>query len=60
MRWSPRSPDLISLDLLLFYGYLKDTVYKRRYANLDEFQQRIMNLVNKIDRRIMARMHLQI
>lgn len=50
IRWPPRSPDITPLDFY-FWGYVKDQVYKSRYANLAELQNSIRDIIASIDGR---------
>lgn len=50
IRWPPRSPDLTPLDFY-FWGYLKDEVYKSKYANVEELQIKIRQVIRSIDGR---------
>lgn len=50
IRWPPRSPDITPLDFY-FWGYVKDEVYKRKHANLNELQDSIRHIIASIDGR---------
>lgn len=50
IRWPPRSPDITPLDFY-FWGYVKNEVYKRRYANLVELEDSIRHIIASIDGR---------
>ncbi|KAJ8936648.1 hypothetical protein NQ318_019487 [Aromia moschata] len=50
----PRSPIITPMDFF-FWGYLKNAVYERRYDNLEDLQQRIIDTINIIYGRIIAK-----
>lgn len=50
IRWPPRSPDITPLDFY-FWGYVKDEVYKKKYANIEELQVNIERIITSIDGR---------
>lgn len=54
VRWPPRSPDITPLDFY-FWGYVKDEVYKRRYANVAELQESIRHIITSIDGRTVSK-----
>lgn len=56
--WPPRSPDITPLDFY-FWGYVKDEVYKRRYANLIELKNNIRRIIRSIDRKTIFRVTTQ-
>ena len=43
-----RSPDLTPLDFF-FWGFVKDSVYKREINDLDELKEEILNAVSKVN-----------
>ena len=46
--WQEKSPDLTSLDFLL-WGYVKDKVYSERIESLDHLKTRIRHAISIID-----------
>lgn len=54
IRMPPRSPDITPMDFF-FWGYVKSVVYNRRYDNLDDLQQGIVDAINNINPRTIAR-----
>ncbi|KAJ8728535.1 hypothetical protein PYW07_006231 [Mythimna separata] len=52
--WPPRSPDLNPLDFL-YWGCLKDRVYKQRITTEEELRQRIQSAVSEINESHFAR-----
>ncbi|EFN83299.1 hypothetical protein EAI_07803, partial [Harpegnathos saltator] len=47
IEWPPRSLDLTPLDFF-YYGYLKTKIYEIRSENLEEMQEKIVNVSNSI------------
>lgn len=47
VEWPARSPDLSPLDFYL-WGYLKDELYKTRYATVEEMMEKIEDILNGI------------
>lgn len=48
--WPPRSPDITPLDFY-FWGFLKNKIYNKKYNNVNELQESIINTINNIDGR---------
>ncbi|KFM77029.1 Transposable element Tc1 transposase, partial [Stegodyphus mimosarum] len=46
--WPPRSPDISPLDFL-FWGFVKDNVYRRRVSNIDDLKARITTAIASVD-----------
>lgn len=54
VQWPPRSPDLTPMDFFL-WGYIKNAVYSRKCANVQELQDHIFNVIMSIERRTTLR-----
>lgn len=54
IQWPARSPDLSPLDFFL-WGYLKNEVYKTRYDNVRELQDKVREVFRQLDRRTILR-----
>src|SRR5215510_5856176 len=50
--WPPRSPDLTPLDIFA-WGFIKDVVYSRKFRDLADLRQRIIEAVELITRHML-------
>ncbi|KFM71424.1 hypothetical protein X975_15209, partial [Stegodyphus mimosarum] len=51
--WPPRSPDITPLDFSL-WGFVKDNVYRRRVAIIDDLKARITTAIASVDADMLA------
>ncbi|KFM68381.1 hypothetical protein X975_26436, partial [Stegodyphus mimosarum] len=51
--WPPRSPDITPLDFFL-WGFVKDSVYRRRVSNMDDLKARMTTAIASVDADMLA------